>query len=329
MSNKKPTGSAPDPSRDMWEDMKGLGKSVANEVRFAKRTGRSANPKSKIISALRWALNQGIDTWEHNQSDVARPSKKEITDWATHTAGEIMSKTAADRRDRRFYEFGFAVATALKAAYKKGWSLAAGNTTLLGHLEDASIADQGVAIPPKYKDTFALYAELYCMERMNGNLLIFETRDIGFGQKPVHVALLVTPRQEGSKVSRYDRGCETMSEGAVQALVKRGLMKLTRSTLEDGGTLQTASITWTGIEMAAKQARQQLASERAWRKSPAGVREQEALNRMFPQFARDLDADDDFSNFTKSSVDTFDAFFAMMETQDEELEPEENERPGM
>lgn len=222
--NKSISGKAPAPDRDLWEEMKAHGSSIADEVRWAKRTGRSVNPRAKIISGLRWALNLGLDAYERHHGEVDRPTKQEVTLWATDRAGRLMSDTSDLRKSNKLYDFGFKIASEMKAAFSKGWSLGADTTVLMGPEANPNLIDPNIAVPEKYKRAFTFFMEdLIRVELDKGGIVLLERRGLP-GMNPIFVPVHLTEGSDGALIQKQTdpEGNNALSNGAVTAIIRKG-----------------------------------------------------------------------------------------------------------
>lgn len=223
--SRSSSGKAPAPDLDLWEEMKSHGSSIADEVRWAKRTGRSANPRAKIVSGLRWALNLGLDAYEEHHGEVDRPTKQEVTLWATDRAGRLMSDTSDLRKRNKLYDFGFKIASDMKAAFSKGWSLGAGTTVLMGPEANLNLIDPNVAVPERYKSAFTFFMEdLIRIELDEGGTVLLERRGLP-GMKPIFVPVHLTEGSDGALIQKQTdpEGKDALSNGAVTAIIRKGL----------------------------------------------------------------------------------------------------------
>ena len=222
--SRNSSGKAPTPDQDLWEEMKSHGSTIADEVRWAKRTGRSANPKAKVISGLRWALNLGLDAYEEAHGEVERPTKQMVTLWATDRAGRLMSDTSDLRKRNKLYDFGFKIASDMKTAFSKGWSLGAGTTALLGPEANAQLIDPSVAVPEKYKSAFTSFLEeIIRVELDEGGTVLLERRGLP-GMNPIFVPVHFSEGSDGALTKKQTdpEGKNALSNGAVMAIIKRG-----------------------------------------------------------------------------------------------------------
>lgn len=228
--SRRSSGKALTPDPDLWEGMKAHGSAIADEVRWAKRTGRSANPKAKIISGLRWALNLGLDAYEEAHGEVERPTKQEVTLWATDRAGRLMSDTSDLRKRNRLYDFGFKIASDMRAAFSKGWSLGAGTTALMGPEANPHLIDPNVAVPERYKNVFTSFLEeIIRVELDEGGTVLLERRGLP-GMKPIFVPVHFTEGADGALIQKQTdpEGKNALSNGAVMAIIKKGFFGFLR-----------------------------------------------------------------------------------------------------
>lgn len=235
------------PDEDTWSDMKARGKEIAAQARDAKAYRYSVNLKASITKHLRWAVKEGMNAYEAEHGEGARPEARDLTTLLDLTAADILSLTSDDRRSNRMSDFGYAVACAMKDMFRKGWMICATDISLHG-ASDMHGAD--VRPPEKYHDNFMSY----CSSKMTMESL------------PGIAAFILI--HNGSPVRQFSRfhGYEAredsegrrsmirsqigdLSETGILALEKRGLMFRKLMTLPSGRQEFWADITPHGLDV--------------------------------------------------------------------------------
>ncbi|WP_411839826.1 hypothetical protein [Paracoccus sp. ME4] len=227
----------PAPTDNEWAEMKHLGKEIAEMARSSKKYGHSVNLKGKIVSYLRLALKLGIQRQVDESGTAFDAEKAAVTAWANFQAGEVMRRTSEMRRSNQMSDFGYAVANAQKDAFKKGWSLAAGRTTLAGTGDaPARTSSEALAkVPSKYHGAFGWFAfyerrhpgEHYVAERFPG--VWMHCRNTPEGLKPFE---------------------ENASAASVAALLKAGLLEELEAGSPDGLTIRLVRLNEEGKRIA-------------------------------------------------------------------------------
>ncbi|MCA9773114.1 MAG: hypothetical protein KC466_11950 [Myxococcales bacterium] len=277
--NRSSPGKDRAPGPNLWEEMKAHGSSIADEARWAKRSGRSANPKGKIVSCLRWALNLGLDAYEETHGGAERPTKQEVTLWATDRAGRLMSGTSRLRKDNKFYDFGFKIASDLKAAFSKGWSLGAGTTELLSPDVNVSLMDPNLAVPERYQGVFEVFLQSKMRaELRDGGSVLLEERGNQW-VKPIYVPVHLLTSPDGTVVQKQvdPYGGDALSHGALAAMEKRGLFSLVSFKEPDGRSSRYAVAKPAAFDMLAAMYERERTDMAAFRKTAEWRRRQEAM----------------------------------------------------
>lgn len=277
--SRSSSGKAPAPDLDLWEEMKSHGSSIADEVRWAKRIGRSANPRAKIVSGLRWALNLGLDAYEEDHGEVDRPTKQEVTLWATDRAGRLMSDTSDLRKRNKFYDFGFKVASDMRSAFSKGWSLGAGTTVLMGPEANPNLIDPNVAVPERYRGVFEVFLDRKIRVELSegGNVLLEERGNRWV--RPIYVPVHILANPDGTVVQKQidPDGKDALSHGALAAMEKRGLFSLVSFNETDGSSSRYAVAKPAAFNMLSAMYERERTDMAAFRKTAEWRRRQEAM----------------------------------------------------
>lgn len=243
MGQSKTYGAAPKPDAEDYAYFKDCGKHLAEMARSSKRSRTSVNLRGKIESYIRKAINIGMDVFEEEQHVFDRPSKADVTKWVKIRAQRVMSSTAYDRKGNRMWEFGSAVTQELVSAFKKGWSLGAGQTTIGNPSGKTSASELISHVPTKYYHTWELMClrkvkqetEGYCSHPDTLRLLYVEEVHPFNGKSYWFPALLCRvndpdPMLEIRELEGVAAKAGKVSGGCMNALMKRGLTELKVST---------------------------------------------------------------------------------------------------
>lgn len=103
------------------------------------------------------------------------------------------------------FDFGSKISADLVLAYKKGWSLLAGNTQLLTSEKQIFTSNPDVAIPEKYRDAILRSIIDKIRGDMAGGMGIWEIRERAFDRKRLYLPTRITIGDEGSSIQDEPR----------------------------------------------------------------------------------------------------------------------------
>ncbi|MFX4299875.1 hypothetical protein [Pseudosulfitobacter pseudonitzschiae] len=299
MNSRTATGGAPDPDRNLREDFKDAAKQIAAEVKWAKKSRTNINIKPKIVSQLRNALNLGMDVFEHEHGEMERPEKKEVTVWAQARATELMQKTSHLRRDNRMFDFGSKISADLVLAYKKGWSLLAGNTQLLTSEKQIFTSNPDVAIPEKYRDAILRSIIHKITGDMAGGIGIWEIRENTFDRKRRYLPTRVVRGEEEISL-KNDPDTTSLSDAAGASMLKRGFFEEGVFRLTDGSPYRFVQLTPRGFAAAEIHIEQKVEDDLKWRRSAEFTRRLDYMGRNLTEEERGVSLyQDDLDQFRK------------------------------
>jgi len=215
------------PEPYVLDEMHRLGQHVAGIARDAKKYGLKSNLKSPVMTNLRWAINLGMDDYEDEIGRSSRPETSQIAAWVDFRASELLSETAHLRRSGKLYEFGAKVTAGLKAAYKKGRELAAGQGELEGVTKKTTSNEVLAEVPARYRDMFyhLCHEKLFREDRALVHGYQKWTRTFTGKSFFRKVDLVQHPQGEDKVIVKLleDKG-EDISEGFLESLIKRDLV---------------------------------------------------------------------------------------------------------
>lgn len=315
MQSKSTYGKPPEPDFQTANGMKDRGIEVAAICRDARKNRISSNPKSKIVSYLRWALNKGIDDYnihDLNHTVQQRPSRAEVTKWANIEAREVMDSTYDNRRTRNFSAFGSGVERSLKRAYKKGWGICAGSAELFDELLRESFNAVTYAVPQKYLDTFLHIASCKARREKPMSLYILEERKNECYNKGIYLPTIVNLYTKEGKV--FIKNIEQIefpptnpvSGACVQALEKHGLLSFGQFELKNGGVYHFCDLTQAGMILARDAIAARLSDNKKFRASKEGRDRQQIMDQAFAIMGIRRES---FPDPDESTLDDFARFF--------------------
>lgn len=216
---------APNPSDDLWYDMKSAGRRLARQARTRSRDlEREYNPKGEIRHLLWDAFHWGLKDFEAEHGPAETPSSRALSLWSHMVADKLVSETSYLRRDRQFSEFGERIAEGMKRAYRKGWGVGAAPEFLIDDSDLRIIADTSTTVPERYEADFFKVIRLYCDadKKECGLMLIGAVSELVPDPKFYVYEMAYGAKENPRWIDQH----EPFAYDFVDALVSRGILDL-------------------------------------------------------------------------------------------------------